>query len=309
MKAMSPPCDIDIDIVIVALVGGEALAACLQRLTPWQGRCHVVLHADHEVASWQARFSEAHFLAGEGQPVPLRRQRGVMATQGAFVALLEDTTLPEPGWLEAACDAFANAHIAAVAGPIHIEPNLPGRFQALACTEYGRYHAALFPRLSLGEASGGIQKVSRLPGNNLAYRRAVLVEILAGGTRGLIEGEVNEVLKSQGQWLAYQPRMAACYAAADRHGASLGTRMQHGRLYASQRAAGQGLVGKLVLFAKALLLPAVLSARGLGSMLRAVKPSAWPSTALWIVLMESAWAWGEAFGSIAGPGRSMEAWR
>lgn len=299
----------DIDLVIIALLGGETLAACLTRLTPWLDRCHVVLNTADDIASWQGRFPQVHFLACEGQPVPLRRQRGVQAAQSEFVVLLEDTTLPEPGWLEAACEAFTNKQVAAVAGPVNIAPNLSGRFQALACTEYGRYHAALFPRLSLGEANGDMQKVSRLPGNHLAYRRAVLWEILASGTRGLIEGEVNEILKSQGQWLAYQPRMAACYAAADRHGASLGTRMQHGRLYASQRAAGRGLVGKLVLFAKALLLPAVLSARGLGSMLRAVKPSAWPSTALWIVLMESAWAWGEALGSIAGPGRSMEAWR
>lgn len=307
MNAPQLPCDID--IVIVALVGGETLAACLQRLTPWQGHCLVVLAADNDIEVWRTRFPQAHFLAGEGQPVPLRRQRGVQAAQAAFVVVLEDTTLPEPGWLEAACKAFTNERIAAVSGPVSVAPNLSGRYQALACTEYGRYHAALFPRLGLGETSGEMQIVSRLPGNHLAYRRARLLEILAGGTRGLIEGEVNEILKSRGQWLAYQPRMAACYAAADRHGANLGTRMQHGRLYASQRAAGQGGVGRLVLFAKALLLPAVLSVRGLSSMLRVVKPAAWPSTALWIVLMESAWAWGEALGSIAGPGRSMEAWR
>lgn len=307
MNTAALPCDID--IVIVVLVGGETLAACLQRLMPWHDRCHVVLAAENDIAAWQARFPQVRFLAGEGQPVPLRRQRGVLAAQAAFVALLEDTTLPEPGWLEAACDAFANERIAAVAGPVSVAPNLSGRFQALACTEYGRYHATLFPRLGLGETSGEMQIVSRLPGNHLAYRRALLLEILAGGTRGLIEGEINEVLKSRGQRLAYQPRMAACYAAADRHGANLGTRMQHGRLYASQRAAGQGGVARLVLFAKALLLPVVLSVRGLNSMLRVVKPAAWPGTALWIVLMESAWAWGEALGSIAGPGRSMEAWR
>lgn len=307
MNATPPACDID--IVVVALVSGETLAACLTRLAPWHGRCHVVLHAENEIAVWQARFPAVHFLAAKGQPVPLRRQRGVEAAQGEFVALLEDTTLPEASWLEAACAAFANPRVAAVAGPVNIDRHLAGRYQALACTEYGRYHAALFPRLSLGEASGDLLRVSRLPGNHLAYRRAVLLEILTGGTRGLIEGEVNEVLKSRGQWLAYQPRMAACYAAADRHGAGLGTRMQHGRLYASQRAAGQGVAGRLVLLAKALLLPAVLSARGLSSMVRVVKPAAWLGTASWIVVMESAWAWGEALGAIAGPGRSMETWR
>lgn len=299
----------DIDIVIVALLGGEILATCLTRLTPWHGRCHVVLNASSDITIWQARFPPVHFLASEGQPVPLRRQRGVQVAQAEFVALLEDTTLPEPGWLEAACEAFANTQVAAVAGPVTIAPNLAGRYQALACTEYGRYHPTLFPCLRLGEASGDVQMMSRLPGNHLAYRRAILLEILTNGTRGLIESEVNEALKSRGQWLAYQPRMTACYAAADHHGASLGTRMQHGRLYASQRAAEKSMTGRLILFAKALLLPAVLTGRGLSSMFRAVKPTVWMSTALWIVLMECAWAWGEALGSVAGPGRSMEAWR
>lgn len=303
------PLACDIDVVIVALLGGEALAACLARLLPWHDRCHVVLNADNVIALWQARFPLVHFLADDGQPVPLRRQRGVQSVQGEFVALLEDTTLPEAGWLAAACEAFTHAQVAAVAGPVNIAANLTGHFQALACTEYGRYHVALFPRLGLGEIRGEMQIVSRLPGNHLAYRRPMLLEILANGTRGLIEGEVNAVLQSRGQQLAYHSRMAACYSAADPHGASLATRMQHGRLYASQRAMGQSSMGRLILFAKALLLPVVLSARGLGSMVHAVKPAAWLSTALWIVLMESAWAAGEALGSIAGAGRSMAAWR
>lgn len=307
MSEAAVPCDIA--IVVVVLVGGEALTACLARLAPWHGRCHVVLNAASEVAGWRGRFPNVHFLAGEGQPVPLRRKQGVDAAHGEFVALLEDTTLPDPGWLVAACATFVDERVAAVAGPVRIDPKLRGRYQALACTEYGRYHATQFPRLALNEPSGGVQAVSRLPGNHLAYRRADLLAVLDGGASGLIEGEVNTALQSQGRLLAYQPGMAACYAAADRHGASLGTRMQHGRIYASQRAAGRGVTERLVLLVKALLLPAVLSARGLSGMLHAVKPAAWPSTALWIVLMESAWAAGEARGYAAGAGRSMEAWR
>lgn len=303
------PCDCS--IVLVALVGGDALGACLRRLAPWQGRCRVMLGEDmQDVAKWQAHFPAVQFADGRGLSVPMRRQRGVEAAQNPIVALLEDTSLPDPGWLEAMCEAFINDNVGAAAGPVRIDPALGGRYQALACTEYGRYHPDRFLRLALGAPdAGGTQAVSRLPGNNLAYRRALLLEILQGSDHGLIEGKVNEALKARGFSLALQPRMAVLYAAADFHGARLGTRLQHGRLYAGQRAAGRSYPARLVWFAASLLLPAVLSVRALAGMTRAVKPAAWPKTAFWICLMESAWAIGESVGYLAGAGRSMEAWR
>ena len=85
--------------------------------------------------------------------------------------------------------------------------------------------------------------------------------------------------------------------------------MQHGRLYAGQRVTGRSYPVRLAWFAGSLFLPAVLSARGLASMTRAVKPAAWPGTAFWICLMETAWAVGESLGYLAGAGRSMKAWR
>jgi hypothetical protein len=126
---------------------------------------------------------------------------------------------------------------------------------------------------------------------------------------GLLEVEANEFLQSRGFALAFQPRMAVLYAAADYHSARLGTRMRHGRLYAGQRTAGQKYSTRLMWFAKSMLLPAVLSARALAGMTHAVRPAAWPTTAFWICLMESAWAIGESVGYLAGAGRSMEAWR
>jgi hypothetical protein len=303
------PCDCS--IVLVALAGGAALEACLGRLAPWHGRCHVML-GEHmgEAATWQARFPAVRFADGRGLPVPVRRQRGVEAAHGLVVALLEDTSLPEPGWLDAMCTAFANDNVAAAAGPVRIDPALSARGQALACTEYGRFHPDQYPRLALGAPdAAGTQTVSRLPGNNLAYRRARLLEILKDSDHGLLEVEVNEMLKARGFSLAFQPRMAVLYAAVDPYGARLGTRMQHGRLYAGRRAAGRSYPARLAWFAGSFLLPAVLAARALASMTRAVKPAAWPGTAFWICLMESAWAFGESIGYLAGTGRSMDAWR
>ncbi len=263
-----------------------------------------------DISTWQSRFPAAKFSDGRGLPVPLRRQRGIEETHGQLVALLEDTSLPEPGWLEAMCEAFSSNDIAAAAGPVRIDPDLGARYQALACTEYGRFHPARFPRLALGAPdAAGTRAVSRLPGNNLAYRRSRILEILDASDHGLVEGEANELLKQRGHRLAMQPRMAVTYSATDHRGARLGTRMKHGRLFAGHRGAGRAPAARLLLFAGSLLLPAVLSARALAAMTRAVRPAAWPGTALWICLMETAWAIGESAGYLWGAGRSLEAWR
>ena len=309
MNDPAAPCDCS--IILVALVGGEALKACLRRMTPWHDRCHVMLGGNMEdVATWQLRFPAVQFAEGRALPVPIRRQRGVEAVRSRLVALLEDTSLPEAGWLEALCGVFSNDLVAAAAGPVRINPALSARHQALGCTEYGLFHPDLFPRLALGAPdAAGTQAVSRLPGNNLAYRRDRLLDVLQNSDHGLVEGKVNAMLEERGFTLAYQPRMAVLYAAADFHGARLGTRMQHGRLYAGQRAAGRSYPIRLAWFAGSLLLPAVLSARALAGMTRAVERRAWLKTAPWICLMECAWAIGEGVGYLAGTGRSMEAWR
>jgi hypothetical protein len=58
-----------------------------------------------------------------------------------------------------------------------------------------------------------------------------------------------------------------------------------------------------------MLLPLLLTARAWRSMARVVRPAAWPGVAAWILLLETAWAVGEAVGYIAGSGQSLEAWR
>ena len=309
MSHSAAPCDCG--IVVVALVGGDALAACLDSVGRWQDRCVVVLGENmEEAAVWQARFPVPRFVEGKGLSVPMRRERGIAAVRGRLVAMLEDTSLPVPGWLEAVGEAFADDRVAAAAGPVRIDPLLGGRYRALACNEYGKFHPGSFPRLALAAAAAnGTQPVSRLPGNNIAYRREPLQSILNGSDHGLVEGEVNASLVEHGFTLALQPRMGVVYAAADRYGAQLTTRLRHGRLYAGSRAASLGLPTRLIWSLAALsVLPAVLCARSLSSMTRAVPPAAWPATAFWICAMECAWALGESIGYLAGAGRSIEAW-
>lgn len=306
----------DLTVVVVPLLGGDDLGACLDLLPLGGVECIVVLRGDMAAqgTALARRYPAVRFLDAGDRPVPLRRRLGVEAARGDLVALLEDTTRPGPGWCDAVSAAFADPRTGAAGGPVRIAETLPNRFQALGWSEYGAFEARRFARLAAAHGErrpggGGPFDVARLPGNNMAFRRAALLEVLGGGGRGLVEGEAFAALRARGLRLVCHPGMSATYAAPDHHGAALGARLRHGRLYAAARAEGRGWARRLALAAKAPLLPAVLSARALSAMAGTVRPAAFAPVALWVGLMEGAWALGEAVGAVAGPGRSLEAWR
>ena len=105
------------------------------------------------------------------------------------------------------------------------------------------------------------------------------------------------------------PSMLVTYCRIDRHGARLSTRLQHGRLYAARRSAGRSWLVRLALLAKSVTLPVILPARALSTVFRALPLSSIPRVALWIGLLEGAWALGEAVGYLAGEGNALESWR
>jgi hypothetical protein len=298
-------------IVIVPLIGGDALAACLDALPLGRFECIVILlRALGSVASWTRRYPQATFMDGGNSPVPIRRQRGVEAAQGIVVAILEDTTWPDPLWCDAVCGAFADPTAAAAGGPVRISAALPSRFQALGWSEYGAFQARRFRHLAAGARNdNGPTSALRLPGNNIAFRRTVLLDLLRGRSDGVVEVAVCETLLARGLRLIYHPEMSVTYAAPDRHGAALATRLQHGRLYAAGRAAGWNRRERVAGMLRSALLPPVLFARTLSAMAGSVRPAAVPQLACWVGLMESAWALGEAAGYIFGTGKSLETWR
>lgn len=301
----------DINVIIVALAGGRGLESCLQALSEVWTQCVVVLgRAMGDTQQWQRRFPGVVFIDGGSLPVPLKRLRAIERVTGDIVALLEDTSIPCEGWIQSVRAAFDDEATVAVGGPVLISPSLPGRYKALGCGEYGLFHPRRFEQSDdLQNRERDITDISRLPGNNLAYRRSVLANVLSDVNRGLLESEVNQNLLNSGRHLTFHPGMAVMYAVPDQYGALLKTRLMHGRLFAGNRIKGRGWVTRLTWCLKSLLLPAVLSGRALNSMRYAVNPSSWLPVACWICLLESAWALGEMAGYACGEGRSLEAWR
>lgn len=301
----------DLGIAVISLAGGATLERCLRRLAPLHQQCRVCLDGvTNDIAALQTVFPSVLFVDCERQVVPIRRQRAVESMDCGIVVFLEDTSLPEPGWSNAICSAFSNPRIAAAGGPVLLSADMSSRYQALGCGEYGRFHPSLIPLpATTPPGAEGSIPANRIPGNNMAYRRELLLDVMGDEERGLLESEVIGQLMAQGRSLLMQPGMTVVYSGGDENSTRLMSRLQHGRLFASGRVNGKGLVTRLAWFSKSLLLPLMLSARAISNMTRAVKPASWPAVILWIVLMESAWSLGESAGYLTGQGRSLESWR
>ena len=295
-----------LSIVIVPLIGEDVLAKCLDRLPLDEVECIVVLRlAMGTAASWERRYRTVKFLDATDEPVPVRRQFGVETATGDIVALIEDTSWPDEGWCTAVRAAFEDPETAAAGGAVRIADSLPNRYQALGWSEYGA-----FAPLPLQTCSAGSQSpATRVPGNNLAFRRADLIEALRGQNNGLFEGSVCQRLLARGRRVVWQKNMSVTYAACDAHNASLATRLHHGRIYAATRFSDQGWPAKLGHLIKTPFLPVVLTASRVSYVARSGRLMARLPVIFWIFLMESFWALGEAIGALAGVGTSMREWR
>ncbi|WP_273069749.1 hypothetical protein [Marinobacter sp.] len=301
---MNPPASTHLrfSIVVIELVGGEALATCLSALQKFDIEIFVVLK--EACPQLQARFDHVRFEI-RNQPVPLRRKSGVALASGDVVALIEDTTLPGDSLLNGLVSAFKDDNTLAASGPVLIGNSLPSRYQALACTEYGRYH----PSVLFDHPHQQSRTVERLPGNFICYRREVLASVLSEYSEGLVEGVINQRLLSEGGSLVMEPMLANTYGAEDQCSGRLATRFHHGWIYAGGQAKQKNVFACAVQFLKSLLLPTVLSFRAIRCM-RGMNEIRHPlKVSLWICLLETFWSAGEAVGSVSGAPKNMEHWR
>lgn len=297
-----------LSIVVIPLIGQSALSNCLDRLPLATVQCIVVLRRTMgAVASWEQRYPSVTFLDAAQAPVPVRRQLGLRVAVGDVVGLIEDTSWPDEGWCAATLSAFADPQTTAAGGPVRIAATLPIRYQALGASEYGAFSTNRLPPTA---ASNLIcdqpTAVSRVPGNNMAFRRLDLTEAMREEDGGVFEGLVCARLLAKGRQIVYHPRMLVTYAVCDRHNASLATRLHHGRIYAAAQIRGVAWPSRLIHLAKTPLLPIVLTARANGSLRGSLRARA--ATLFWLGLMESAWALGEAVGTLTGAGKSINAW-
>ena len=285
-------------IVVIPLLGGEALSRTLRSIKAIGAPCFVVGGLTPKIESGSS--GAPTFIASD-LPVPERRAIGLAVSATEWVALIEDTCDVGAGWM-AACAEIAGADdVAAAGGPVTIVPSLPPRCMALACLEYAAYAPSGQDHGKAPEAMA----THRLAGLALLYRRSSLPPLGAG--KGLIESEVNEILRSQGGRLLMHPGLAVEYRSADADSATLASRFSHGRIYGGGQRARLGLWQRGLGALKCIALPAVMYARAVRGLPAACRSRL--ATRAWIVALGFAWSAGELVGLLAGRGSSLAQWK
>ena len=286
-----------LDIVVVSQLGGRALARTLRALAAIDAPC-VVVGAGADSPPDGPRPRDTRFVPADVS-VPLKRAIGLAAMSGRWVALIEDTCEPGPGWHRAFEQIERDGAVDAAGGPVTIASHLPPRCMALACMEY----AAHAPRPDAGRADGAVP-VAAIAGLNLLYRRSSIPPFDASS--GLIESELNAIISRRGGRLVRHPQLKVTYCEADHAAATVASRFDHGRIYGGGlRECTAGMRRGLALL-KCLALPPVLYMRAA----RAIPPgcrSPWRTRA-WIVALALGWSAGEFAGLAAGRGTSLARW-
>lgn len=268
-------------VVIIALVEGAALAACIEGARAEADQLMVVAR------DGSVRDAEGYEIGRSRRTdVPARRQAAASIAETPLIGFLEDTVNPVRGWGDAARSTLAQTGVGAAGGPVSIDRHLPSASRALALTEYGRFRSF-----------EGRDAVPAIPGCNFAFRREALLAACSG--EGLIDNEVFDQLRVSGLSLAWVPGMSATFCAAHAQGARLTTRFEHGRLYSGRRLSQSGPGARLAGAAKALALAPVLVARTLSQADVTELRSA--PTVGQVALQHGAWAIGELAGALFGP--------
>lgn len=272
-------------VVIVALLGGDALDECVGAVRTLRDNI-LVVRRDGVILDAEGRT----IGRAERLDIPAKRKSAVQLATTPLVALLEDTVVPDRGWAAAVESALGESGVVACGGPVRIAGGLPAQTLAMILSDYGQYS-------DRRDAS----EVTALPGCNFAFRRHALLEALRG-LDGFLDLPVFSRLTERAGKLVWAPGMAVTFSRPYPQGARLKTCFNHGRLTTSLAAMhSRSGLRRVVAASKALLLPAVLTARTL----KRVGPGKLrsPSTFGWLLLQNTAWAAGEFTGAVAGPSR------
>lgn len=288
-------------IVVVVLVGGDALERCLRSTAGIPAR-RIVIGPRHMTGVVQSNTVDIECLES-GAPVPARRAMGVAAASTEWVAIVEDTCEMSTTWHEAFVQVAVAAPGPAWAGPIRLAPELAPRFMALACTEYGEFTPDNWRRLARAAVSGGSWRMTRIPGICLTYRRAAISHLLAGE---LVEPDLHAELEARGSAIHLHPGLEVTYCAGDARNATAGARFAHGRIYGGGLARRSSRVARLVGAMKCLALPPLMLARAARGL-----PDGYGrrATALaWMCCFAGAWSAGELTGLLTGRTPHLRAW-
>jgi len=287
---MSAP---SLSVVVVSLGGEGEVARCLEALglQTGAGEIQIIVPCDERRATLsglKGRFPAVEFPRLDGRRTPAElRAAGVKLARAEVVALTEDHCRPEPDWGARILDAHRSPH-AAVGGAVEKRTPDTALNWAFFFSDYLRYARPL----EAGPAA-------HLTDCNVSYKRAALEQIAGAWSAEFHENLVHDALRERGRSLWLCPEAVVRQGRSFRLSTALWDRYAFGRLFASTRVENAPSVRRLALLASTPLLPVLLVAR-IVLLLKQKRRfgMAFVRALPQVVLIASAWAWGELAGYI-----------
>lgn len=292
---------IKLSIVIAAWNGAEALRRCLISLEKQIEAAEVIAVSNFSVEDLESdsRFSYVKFieLAAE-MTVPQLRSRGINLAHGEIIALSEDHCFFDKDW----CQDIRKAHEsnnAAVGGAIENADGSRALDWAVYFFDYGKY----MPPNQTGESE-------TLSGFNTSYKKEVLDELWEIYADGFFEIFFNEELKKRGHKLFLTDSAIIFHAKNYELKKTLIQFYHLARSFAARRILAAPFSKHAAFAVVSLCLPIILPTRIALIVIRKNRRfkelvSSFPC----LVLLLSAWAWGEFRGYLGGEGASAGAWK
>jgi hypothetical protein len=289
---------IKLSVVLAAPVAGPGIAGCLAALEPQiasVGGELLVIDGSRtgSAARWTTDTAKSRIIRlPPGTDVPKLWQAGIGASKGKIIALLVDSCVPSPDWIE----RILHAHLAppaVIGGAIDLSLTVGLVDSAVYFCRYSRYMPPFDQCFQ-----------EDLPGTNCSYKRASLDGLQKEMADGFWETFVHRKMRSRGEQLFCDPQILVEHVGPTSAMSFLGVRFAHGRRFAARRAVelspGQRifrtLASPLVPFLMLQRIAAQVWARRRN---RARFLSSLPLLMAFLI----SWSAGEFFGYLLGPSR------
>jgi hypothetical protein len=236
-------------------------------------------------------------VAPASTSIPALRSIGIRHANGDVIAITEDHCVPGANWIATIKCRMLDRNCLVVGGPVENASTERLRDWAAFLTEYA---GAIRPAVSSpGEGP--------LPGNNVAYRRTVIDGLVKTLERGQWESFYHEQLTREGTRLLFDPELLVLHQRPFDVGYFVGQRFVFSRSYAAMRNQSLTPAGRLKYGLGSLLLPPLLLARGLATLIRRRRLVGRYLVCLpLITLYVSVGAVGEIIGYLFGGANSLE---
>jgi hypothetical protein len=220
------------------------------------------------------------------------RAVGIRAASAPIIVIGETHSYPHPGWAEALIEAHNQAWAVVVPGFGNANS-----YGSLSWAAFLRDYGCWLAGLPAGE-------IHMMPTHNVAYKRAVLLELGSELERALAHGDqLNQYLRAHGYRMYFQPAARIDHLNVSRPGAWLDERFLFGLLLAAQRSRRWTWQRRLLYLAGSPLIPAVILSRARRGLSQARRQAHLPrGTALGLVLGAVVSTAGEVVGYVRGAG-------